>query len=850
MRPRSLGRIAAAAAMALAVAAVPTAPARAASYVPLQGDGSTWAEPAISQWSRDEVPLGIHINFTGDGSAQGRSHYASDQNDFAASDIAFLTQGDPFGGGIERSQYSYSYIPIVAGGTTFIYNLVVGGRKVTNLRLSGTTLARIFTGQITDWSDPAITRDYGARLPGQPITVVTRSDGSGASYMFTRWLSKQYTAMWNSFCAAHGGPATNCGPTEFYPGFGSSIQKNGSDQVAAFLASPIGQGSIGYDEYAYALNYGIPAVKVLNQAGYYSLPSASNVAIALQAAIIDDDPKSVTFLMQNLDDVYTYGDPRAYPLSSYSYLIIPRDSTVTNSPPPPQFSAGKGVTLSTWLNYVLCGAQQKAGQLGYSPLPKNLVVGGFEQVDHMPSHVPTPDLTQLNGCNNPTYSDGVNHLIQDAPMPSPCDRVTAPLNCSVVNGKPVGDTGGGSGPGAAGPGAAGPGAPGAGGAPGTGPGGHAPRRRPGGLGEHRPEHRTGPGCGPDGRRAGRGRAAGGRRRETRAAVAARRAHRPGTDRRRQRAGRRRLLAAAPPREELAVAVSEVLGPQSEAGPARPTPGRPAAASSRQARPAVRAVGLTLSLASLLVLGFFVYLYGLSGLSEARSQSTLYKTLAGRLGDATAPVGPTTEGAPVAIMDVPALGISGLVIVEGTTSGDLMRGPGHVRASVLPGQGGVSVVYGRASGFGGPFAHLMRLQRGDTVTVTTGQGVARYQVESFGTADRPAPDPTADRLVLETADSAVFPGGAVMVSADLRTEARPSPGGRPAITPQERFLAGDPSALIPLALWSQALLLVSAGAAAAALRWSRWSALLCAAPVVFAVTWSVYENLAALLPNLY
>jgi phosphate ABC transporter phosphate-binding protein len=444
MRPRSLRRFALAAAAALAALAVPTAPAHAVTYVPIQGDGSTWAEPALSQWARDEVTQGMHINFTGDGSAQGRAHYTSDQVDFAASDIAFLTRGDPFGGGIERSQYSYSYIPVVAGGTTFIYNLTVGGRKITDLRLSGPTVAKIFTGAITNWDDPAITHDYGTALPSQPITVVTRSDGSGASYMFTQWLSKQYPSLWNSFCGAHGGPRTNCPPTEFYPGFGSSIQKNGSDQVAAFLASSIGEGAIGYDEYAYALGYGIPAVKLLNQAGYYTLPTAYNVAIALQAAVINNNPNSVNYLMQDLSNVYTNPDPRSYPLSSYSYLIIPRDSTVTDSPPPPLFNTAKGATLSSWLNFVLCHGQKEITDLGYSSLPKNLVVGGFEQVDHMPGHVATPDQNSLAGCDNPTYSNGVNHLIVDAPQPSPCDKATAPLNCTVVGGKAVSNSTGGS----------------------------------------------------------------------------------------------------------------------------------------------------------------------------------------------------------------------------------------------------------------------------------------------------------------------------------------------------------------------------------------------------------------------
>ncbi len=99
--------------------------------------------------------------------------------------------------------------------------------------------------------------------------------------------------------------------------------------------------------------------------------------------------------------------------------------------PPPRFNTSKGKTLSTWMNYVLCGAQQKAGELGYSPLPKNLVVGGFQQIDHVPGHVPTPDLKQLNGCNNPTYSDGVNHLIVDAPHALPCDKIGQPLTCGT-----------------------------------------------------------------------------------------------------------------------------------------------------------------------------------------------------------------------------------------------------------------------------------------------------------------------------------------------------------------------------------------------------------------------------------
>ena len=196
----------------------PAEVAQATSYVPISGSGSSWAGPAIDQWASDMEPQGLTINFNPVGSALGRQQFQFDQNDFAASDIAFLTTPDPFQGGIENVHEAYSYVPDVAGGTAFLYNLQIGGRKITNLRLSQTTLMKIFTGQITNWDNPEITSDYGAPLPNLPITVVTRSDGSGASYFLSNWMNTVFPSQWHSFCVNSGGSPGNCGPTEFYPG--------------------------------------------------------------------------------------------------------------------------------------------------------------------------------------------------------------------------------------------------------------------------------------------------------------------------------------------------------------------------------------------------------------------------------------------------------------------------------------------------------------------------------------------------------------------------------------------------------------------------------------------------------
>ena len=294
-------------------------------------------------------------------------------------------------------------------------------------------------------------------------------------------------------------------------------------------------------------------------------------------------------------------------------------------------------------------------------------------------------------------------------------------------------------------------------------------------------------------------------------------------------------------------------PKRRIRPREPRPPRPEEPPRPVARkPVVQAIGAGVMLLGVVVLGMYVYLYGLSDLSEQRSQSELYKTFAEQLAEATAPTGAPTvsEGAPVAILDIPALGINDLVVVEGSTANDLTHGPGHLPSSVLPGQYGVSVIYGRNTTFGAPFAHLMRLHRGDLITVITGEGTSKYLVESFGNTAVPAPDPTRNRLVLVTAASTDFPSSWVEVSADLSSAPAATPTSWPGVSAQEQPLAGNPGALLPLVFWSQALLLVSVAGSLAARFWSPWAALLCAAPVVLALLWTVYENVSLLLPNLY
>jgi phosphate ABC transporter phosphate-binding protein len=405
-------------------------PVGATAYVPIYGEGSSWSFGAINQWAIDEQSAGMRVNYTANGSTQGRLDWINGITDFAASDIPFQT--DPQDGSAPEHPQpgSYAYMPITAGGTVFMYNLKINGQQVTNLRLSGANIAKIFTGQITNWDDPAIAADNPAlKLPDETIVPVVRSDGAGSSYQLSAWMLSQYPSVWNSYCQATG-RAPACGATSFWPTGAdpSMIAQNGDLGVSSYVSQNYAAGSIGYVNYYYALTTNFPVALMLNSAGYYTEPTPQNVAVSLLSAQVDttDVNNPALYLTQKLQGVYTDPDPRTYPLSAYSYLILP--TTVAG-----QFNAAKGATLAAFSYFAMCAGQQQVSVLGYSPLPANLVEAAFNQIAKIPGAV----VQQLNiqSCNNPTFNSAagfnVNYLAQTAPYPPACDK-QGPTQC--VNG--------------------------------------------------------------------------------------------------------------------------------------------------------------------------------------------------------------------------------------------------------------------------------------------------------------------------------------------------------------------------------------------------------------------------------
>lgn len=265
----------------------------------------------------------------------------------------------------------------------------------------------------------------------------------------------------------------------------------------------------------------------------------------------------------------------------------------------------------------------------------------------------------------------------------------------------------------------------------------------------------------------------------------------------------------------------------------------------------------------LMLGFVAEVLLVSQVQFARSQQVLLSDFRSDLANGIAPVGGTDAdgrllepGRPVALLSIPSLGLSDVVVVEGTTSGQTMAGPGHRRDTVLPGQPGASLLFGRQAAFGGPFGSASALQPGDGISVTTGQGVAEYVVFGVRREGDPLPPPLDQgegRLTLVTADGTPYlPSGVVRI--DARLVSPPQQAVAPPVTaaglaPDEAAMAGDPSAWLGVLLWGQGLLLAALAVTWAKVRWGAWQAWVVGVPVLAFFALAVNTSLVQLLPNL-
>jgi sortase (surface protein transpeptidase) len=280
-----------------------------------------------------------------------------------------------------------------------------------------------------------------------------------------------------------------------------------------------------------------------------------------------------------------------------------------------------------------------------------------------------------------------------------------------------------------------------------------------------------------------------------------------------------------------------------------------------ARPWTRLSALGVGLAALLLLSLVGYLVLVSPLEQARYQKVLYDGFRPLLGDSTAPVSaltadgePVRPGDPVALLRIPSLGVDE-VVVFGTTSSQLKRGPGLRRDAAFPGTVGSTVLLGRQSAYGGPFGAVETLAPGSPVLLTTGSGEWRYEVTGLrraGSAREVVAPGTAVLTLVTTTGPPLLPRAVVYVDARLVGEPGPAVargaalGSLPA---SEDVMGSDPSGMPNLLLWCLVILAASLGLTWAAMRWGPRQAWVVGVPLLAALLVGLHTSVAAVLPNL-
>jgi phosphate transport system substrate-binding protein len=431
-----------------------------AAPAPIRGGGSSYVGLAMQQWTADAATSGLQVNYTPSGSPQGLSQFATGTTDFAGTEAEFASLSS---GGNTDPLRGFQYVPDVAGAVAVMYNIEdKAGRKVDYLHLSRLTVAKIFLGEIANWSDPAIRDDNrspalpdGLLLPDQAIHVVYRN-GSGTTALFYDFVENIDPAGFNAFAARN---QLRSRPTDLVNNAGQpvipgSLLASSSDQAAQLIANPSGKWSIGYDEFGFALQYKVPAAWVQNENGESVKPYAQNISTALEDAHLRPD------LSQELSGVYTSRRPGAYPISAYSYVVTQCVATADRPTCKGAYiNAGVGETLAKWLRYVACDGQVNMARIGYSPLPPNLSQEVANSVGRLQGS--TPEQLNPGNCNNPRFrgSLGLGSTSPPDPLNKPRSAGAGGAGAGPGQGAKTGKGSGAGGAGGSGPGA-GPGSAG------------------------------------------------------------------------------------------------------------------------------------------------------------------------------------------------------------------------------------------------------------------------------------------------------------------------------------------------------------------------------------------------------
>jgi len=295
-----------------------------------QGSGSTF-QLAFQQEAIDAFQKangGTTITYGGGGSGKGRTDLKGKTVDFAGSDSPFSDADKP--------AEPVLYFPVLLGPITISYKL----SGVDQLQLSPDTIANIFQRAIKTWDDPAIAADNpGVKLPSTPITVAHRSDGSGTTDNFTKYLVAAAPNTWT----------LKSGSTIEWP---ADTQAGAGNQGVAQIITQT-EGAVGYIDLSDAVGSKLSYANVKNSAGKYVEPTPDSASAAGDGIKVNPD---LTFAAINAPGA------DAYPITYQTWVIVYAT----------QADAAKGALVKSYLTYLLNDGQELLSDLDYAPLPKSL----------------------------------------------------------------------------------------------------------------------------------------------------------------------------------------------------------------------------------------------------------------------------------------------------------------------------------------------------------------------------------------------------------------------------------------------------------------------------------------------
>jgi len=314
----------------------------------LQGAGATFPNPIYQKWVTEyqKANPDVKIDYQSIGSGGGIKGITEHTVDFAGSDAPMNKKE------ITAAKDAVVHIPTVAGAVVAAYNLP---GFTGDLKLTGPLLVDIFSGKITKWNDAKIAEvNAGATLPALDITVATRTDGSGTTFVFSSFLATQSEDFKGSIGASK--------QVKWPVGQGGK----GNEGVTAIVQAV--PGAVGYIEVNYALANKIPYALLQNKAGKFIKASPETVSAA-GAGAVDHMKESLSV------SIWDQAGENAYPISAFTYIIVYKDLAYLKSPE-------KAKTLIAFLKWATTAeGQSLATSLDYAPLADGVKAKAAEAID-------------------------------------------------------------------------------------------------------------------------------------------------------------------------------------------------------------------------------------------------------------------------------------------------------------------------------------------------------------------------------------------------------------------------------------------------------------------------------------